>query len=392
MNFEAFQLGFEKNAFGLPDISAGIRSVKGEAGRKVDSFFENFKDPKYTQETALPILNKILSHNTGTTLTGTAAGGIAGALYPGAESKKDRTWKNRIKQILTGMGIGGATGYGISKITPETSKAINEFMVKNTLRKPFGRIFNNIVTPQGYGNEGESAGGKFDNSFFQSNKFWNNTTNKPAYLPFLKEVAKAGLKDEPAPWEVKQNTDGTSSWNNVPERRGVSRKMWDLPMRDIDRIGMNTVYPEDSKVFKQPGSSAISIIPGKSNSWKINRFTPEGINYENKVYRDYGMDNDQYQEFLNNSKEKGPLLYDASGLMGNYTPYKKWNSDGSKVLGVDDTWDFGLHSNESLTSQNGSKINWIRYLVNKIINPQTVKDEAPIDKAYFPPINNTVAL
>lgn len=92
------------------------------------------------------LLDSVFNHHTTAAIGGAGIGAGIGAL---SNSKKPG------KGALIGAGIGAAAGLGGSHVLPEGSKSVNEFLVKNLVRKPVGKVLTNLIPPIGYDQKGD---------------------------------------------------------------------------------------------------------------------------------------------------------------------------------------------------------------------------------------------
>jgi hypothetical protein len=85
-----------------------------------------------------------MNHRTGAALLGSGAGAIAGALMP------DKGKKRRLRRAALGGLLGAGLGYGGARAFPQQSQELNDFLVKNLIAKPVGRVVTNTIAPVGY--------------------------------------------------------------------------------------------------------------------------------------------------------------------------------------------------------------------------------------------------
>ena len=268
----------------------------------------NLKDPTFTHQKAIPFLDKVFSHNTGMTLAGGALGAGVGALIP-SEDKKGN--KHRLRNALIGGAAGAGLGLGTSFAAPDTSKAINEEMVKDLIRKPIGRVVTNTIDPFDY-NAVENAKGQ-------------TLTNRFKAIIHDKSL-NAVPSDRPSTFDKPGYPDA----NGYSERDPIFRAAFSLPSRT----------PKFDHLFNKD-----------KNTWSFNPNDPSGAEH---LARIGGVD----------EGENPGEYYLASGYDGIMGRYLKKTVDPKTTM-YDDTWDFNLHPDESL----GTLTNIQRYLMNKIINP-----------------------
>lgn len=269
--------------------------------------------PENAHQKLIPILDELFSHHTTAGLLGAGAGGLTGYL---ATSKGGRNKKEKIRarqKSLKNALLGGFAGFGAgelgSNIFPAQSAALNEFLVKNLIRRPTGRIFTNVVEPFGYENSGKSLA-ELRKDF-------------PSLL-------KAVIKDEPV-WDIQKKHD-PGYLEQLAARQPLMRDMFDLPLRgNVD-------------AFTKIGPHRFKINPKTEAGKKM----MEGFVNPDTIPHDY----------LTATGSRGvmpqPYHPDLGGFHETTLP-----GGGIKAQ---DLWDFGIDPWEGM----GKSTNWVRYLINRM--------------------------
>lgn len=276
-------------------------------------------DPKFTHEFIKPTLDTILSHHTGTTGVGALAGAGIGAATANKGDRKSGARKGAL--------LGGALGLGASFVAPDASKGITEAAVDSTIRKPIGRVATNFISPVGY----DSA-----NNIHSTDK-WESIKNTPK-----KELLNAVLKDEP---------------------------IYDIPLQDMKSQEHSG---DNMSVRDYMWRQSFNLPPHKNNYWVSELFKKDNdgnLHYDanNPVGKERvdSINNDSLDFIRNQLRGKSPQVPSDPMVMGHY--YPKYNPQSDTVY-INDPWDFDLHPDEKLDN----KINWGRYLINKVIAPKTM--------------------
>lgn len=281
------------------------------------------KNVEFTQKFLKPTLDTVFSHNTGSALMGGLAGAAAGNYY--APSKEDK-----LKSTLKGAAGGAGLGLAGSLAIPEASKAINEAVLVNPLRKLVGLLATNTRYPMSY-----TQHDQYSNKSVLDPDLEKQLKGSP-----IKSLTKALIKDEPL----------------------YSKKGPRLPIYRAS-FGLNS-RPED-KAFDD-----LFVRPvGQPDSMWYNEGNPEGKRIIETV-------RSSINDALSNPKmlpriaagEKIKVLiedpYVMARAMADYNP----ETDSAKIS---DVWDFALHPDEKLNTSS----NWARYLVDRVLKKQTMQGE-----------------
>ncbi len=270
-----------------------------------DTVAGKFSDPKFTHEVAIPLLDKVFSHNTATTLAGAGLGAGAGLLGTAlSDDQKPKRWlRNALLGGVAGAGAGGAA----SVLAPEMSKAVTDRFV----RQPIGKVITNWVDPYNY----------------KEDKLKTILNTPP------RELLRSLIKDKP----VYLNPGAGSS------------------SESFDQTGYSAREPIYRKGFSLPNRSAAF-----ENLYVDNFDGSIGFNKGHSLGRSI-LDSIARQGEKEWSAPINSTSIEDNPVMGHYTR----KILGNNAFAYNDTWDFDLHSNESLDS----KENWARYFLNNISKP-----------------------